>query len=324
MLSVIVIHVTSTFIYAQSDFSIAGMNPAFILNQVTRFAVPLFILLSGLSLGFSRSGTSWLSFLKGRCIKILVPYIVWTLIYWLLHYRGNPVGHLANALLRGSAAPHLYFIVILIQLYLLYPLLKRLVSRHPVPLLIGALFLSLLSQQVVQCAGRGLIPQFRLFQFLWELFPSWIFYFVLGMVIAHFGLEKLCTWCGRYLWTLLAVTFLYALWFVYEAYLTQALDTFKLSMFFFAPLVLLTALAVGQRLRGCARLSRLVSFLAARSQTVFFSHVLVLEILRRIPFLVTGMRGMAALLLVEILLSVAAAWCIDILIAKGTGLVRKQ
>ena len=68
MLAVVAIHVSSGYIYAESAFSPGGMNPAFVLNQAGRFCVPLFILLSGASLGL-RSGKEaplrfWLSRLK--------------------------------------------------------------------------------------------------------------------------------------------------------------------------------------------------------------------------------------------------------------------
>ena len=64
-LAVMVIHVTSAFIYNDSGVTLWGMNPAFMLNQAARFSVPLFLLLSGFSLGMGRS-QSYGTFLKTR------------------------------------------------------------------------------------------------------------------------------------------------------------------------------------------------------------------------------------------------------------------
>ena len=50
MLSVVMIHVSAPYINNSSIYSVANMNLAFILNQVTRFAVPLFILISVLEM----------------------------------------------------------------------------------------------------------------------------------------------------------------------------------------------------------------------------------------------------------------------------------
>lgn len=59
MTAVITIHVTSTYIGYRSNILVMGMNLAFILNQLARFSVPLFILLSGISLRLSASDDSF-------------------------------------------------------------------------------------------------------------------------------------------------------------------------------------------------------------------------------------------------------------------------
>ena len=135
MLAVVMIHVSSTFIYNESGFMLLGMNLGSMLNQVTRFAVPLFILISGMSLGISAKGGSAVSFWKRRILKVGIPYVVWFFIYDLYNH-GLDVGAyvkeclaapraLLRALSMGQSASHLYFIIILIQLYLVYPLLKK-------------------------------------------------------------------------------------------------------------------------------------------------------------------------------------------------------
>lgn len=320
MLGVIVIHVTSSFVYAQSNLSVGGMNPAFILNQIVRFAVPMFVLLSGLSLGFSHSYTGYLPFLKSRCVKIVIPYLIWSALYWLAYHRSEGIEAFARALLQGSAASHLYFIVIMIQLYLLYPLLKRLVERRPFLWLGSAFLISIVSQGAILLAGKGVIERGPLLQNLWFLFPSWIFYFVLGMATCRLDAAKLCAWCGRHLWHLLAAAAVCAGLFSYESRLTGNLDSIKFSLFVYTPLILLAILALGYRLRERAKLNRLVSFLAAHSQTVFFSHLFVLTHLRKFPLLTTGTRGMLLLLIAETVLSVLLAWLIDTLV----GLVKKR
>ena len=81
MIAVITIHVTSAYIGYQSNILVMGMNVAFILNQLTRFAVPLFILLSGTSLGLSANDDSYREFLHKRLTKIGIPYLAWTAVY---------------------------------------------------------------------------------------------------------------------------------------------------------------------------------------------------------------------------------------------------
>lgn len=323
MLSIIVIHVTSTFVYAQSGLTVSGMNPAFLLNQLVRYAVPLFVLLSGLTLGFSKSSDSPLLFFKVRFTKILLPYLFWSCAYWFVSYRHEGLASLGRALLRGGAAPHLYFIVAILQLYLLYPLLRKLIRRHPIPVLLVSLVISLASQQAHVLAGEGRLNPGPLVQNIWFLFPTWLFFFVLGMVIHRFGVEPLCAWCGRHLLFLLPLGLLSGFLLACESRLTGNLDSIKLPLFFYTPLILAVFLGLGNRLQAYNPLNRFVSFLAAHSQTVFFLHLFLLAWLRRIPLLVTGMRGMVLLLLVETVLSIPAAWLFDLMLAQGRNIISR-
>ena len=82
MLSVVMIHVSATYINKDSNYLVANCNLAFILNQVTRFAVPLFILISGTSLELSEGCDKIFYFWQKRMIKIGIPYIAWSTVYY--------------------------------------------------------------------------------------------------------------------------------------------------------------------------------------------------------------------------------------------------
>ena len=144
------------------------------------------------------------------------------------------------------------------------------------------------------------------------------------MVIHKYGVEKLFRWTDGKRCFLVAAAVLYGLWYSYESFLTQSLDSCKIQLFVFTPLVLLAGLAVGHRFQNIGQLDRLISFLADRSLTVFFSHILILRLLRRIPVLVTGMRGMALLFLLETVVSVLFAWGFDGLLSRVKGLWRRS
>ena len=73
MVAVILIHVTSTYVNAESGATLWGINLAFFLNQAARFCVPLFLFLSGLSLGLGQKDLSWPAFYKDRAKRILPP-----------------------------------------------------------------------------------------------------------------------------------------------------------------------------------------------------------------------------------------------------------
>ncbi|HHW60595.1 MAG TPA: acyltransferase [Syntrophomonadaceae bacterium] len=198
-LTVIAIHITGSYV----DF----LSSAYYANHLARFAVPLFIIISGFVLHYSnrRKEMTVLSFYQRRMDRILWPYLVWTLFYVFffppLMGQGFPwvsAAELGRHLLWGTGSYHLYFLPIIIQLYLLFPLLYRWVKKQPWVMLLVALLISLLSMslyylgmlQESQWWNDYKIPYMR-------FFPNWLFYFVLGMVAAE-RQELMNRLCKRY------------------------------------------------------------------------------------------------------------------------------
>lgn len=315
MFGVILIHVTSTYIYNESHYHVLGMNPAFFLNQAARFSVPLFLLLSGFSLGIGQKQESYPSFLKRRCSRILLPYVVWTLLYELsncgfdfqawLSRLGHPLW-LLQEFLTGQAAPHLYFIPIIFQFYLLYPLLLRWVDRRPLQSVTWALSVTLLFQGIYYLQSLGLIPGFQN-HYLWRAFPVWIFYFVLGMALQRLDLEVIRRRCQAVTVPLLTTCLLFICLYCALSSYTGALDSIKPSIILFVPLVFFCGVAVWNRLRPGPRLKAVVAALSSWSMDVYYSHVMILCLLRMVPRFQDGMSGMLLLFLATVLVSVLFA-----------------
>jgi len=167
---------------------------AYIGNQLARFAVPFFIILSGFLLYNSELKSPVLKagdFYRRRFDRILWPYIIWTCVYLLI---SGIIGHdillafsrLPQHLLWGTASYHLYFLVIMIQLYLLYPLLRTAIKKRPGLLIAGTFMLTLTVQYLlylVMTSRLSLDPAYNNFNLVF--FPAWLFYFVLGMWAAR-------------------------------------------------------------------------------------------------------------------------------------------
>ncbi len=67
-------------------------------------------------------------FLRRRAVRVVVPFVVWTLVYALAW--GEPVENLRSLLLNFNyAAGHLWFVYMLVGLYLLMPLLSPWAER---------------------------------------------------------------------------------------------------------------------------------------------------------------------------------------------------
>jgi peptidoglycan/LPS O-acetylase OafA/YrhL len=103
--------------------------------MLLQFGRELFFALTGFVLVYSalRRYPGARSFWRRRFLYIGIPYLAWTLIYWLDSVVtggvGGPHPTLTSDLLTGGASYHLYFLVVTMQLYLAFPLILRFVRR---------------------------------------------------------------------------------------------------------------------------------------------------------------------------------------------------
>ena len=179
--SVIMIHVSANYV------ELLGLG--FLMNQWSRFAVPLFLLLSGLVLHLPQAQRlSAAIFYRRRFGKILFPYLLWSVFYVLFTAFTNrlPIAwsSLPSALIYGTGYYHLYFVIILLQLYLLYPLLSKWLARTPLLCLSLSFTLTFASEIILYLAmfSKILLPHASSPIYL-VAFPSWLFFFVLGMYL---------------------------------------------------------------------------------------------------------------------------------------------
>jgi peptidoglycan/LPS O-acetylase OafA/YrhL len=134
-------------------------------------------------------------FLRRRFLLVGVPYVVWTLFY-----AGPTLVDLANRqgpgtataklgwyLATGNAKYHLYFLVVSLQAYLLFPLLRRLVRRtegHHGWLFTGSAVLqvAILTEIMYGPGQSGVVGWLK--GYCHVLFPTYQFWFVFGALAA--------------------------------------------------------------------------------------------------------------------------------------------
>ena len=87
------------------------------------FAVATFIFLSGYLT--KTDNDNWLKFYVRRITRVLVPYIIWTVIYSIPDIRSAGPSALVKNLLCANATTTLYYIFVYIQFVLLTPLLGK-------------------------------------------------------------------------------------------------------------------------------------------------------------------------------------------------------
>ena len=259
-----------------------------------------------------------------RLRRTALPYVLWSLFYFLLD-RGFQVSlllepdtlrELGRLLLLGGCASHLWFIPALLQLYLLYPLLRRLMDRRPVLTLGAGLLLTLAATLVI----LGILPLTGWWRpHLWRMFPTWVFYFLLGMALTWPRLERLTAFCGRRALPLLLLGLGAAWAYAWDAARSGNLDSIKLPLLLYTPLSLAVLLALWTYLRRIPGAGRAVGLLAETSMTVYFSHVFFLLLLRRVPALTANFPGMLGLFCLDAALSLGLA----LAFSRVSGLIRR-
>jgi surface polysaccharide O-acyltransferase-like enzyme len=193
MLGVLIIHASGAFEWKllQSQNWLSQDGLAAVLSQLSRFCVPMFMILSGYGLGYSeqRRGLQrfgldeFTTFWRRRASRVLVPYLTWSLLSLALMHRlfsaegGIAWTEIGRSLLMGGADYHLYFIAFLLQAYLLWPLLRRFSWTGVIALMLVQLIFA--SPTHVFWPGRPSIPGW--------LVIHWAGYFALGAKLAQFN-----------------------------------------------------------------------------------------------------------------------------------------
>lgn len=295
-LSVVVIHVTGPYVTVN--------RYGYIMNQGARFAVPIFVIISGLLLMYSYSGKEFKTgiFLRKRFNKILIPYLIWTLIYVLFNYR-NDIGTLmrqksqfASLLLQklkfGTADSHLYFIIIMIQLYILFPVLKKLVEKAPKVTLWVSFIITLLFHTGVYLSllHKVTLPGFVIPYY--EFFPTWIFFFVFGMYFCQrFSVltEKIRK--GRII--LIPVWFVSLMLLIADSRLTNTYgSSVRPSIVLYCITTFLFMYAVLASFRNInGTFMSIVEEISRQSFIMYFSHILIIKIIK----MVSNHLGLAGL-----------------------------
>ena len=137
IIPVVLIHYSA---YLQGIYTTSKFQLFFIaVDQLGRYCVPLFLLLSGygLALRYKNEQPIWLAFIKTRLWKLIPLYVLWSVVSYILlsvvpAWQSTGVHQpLWYQLLTGSADYQLYFVILIFQLYAVFPFFLRLVKKYP-------------------------------------------------------------------------------------------------------------------------------------------------------------------------------------------------
>lgn len=89
-----------------------------------KFSAPAFIFIIGFSLFYyHETQVNYKLYIKEKFNMLLIPYFVWSMIYIISAHSSFTFTQTLQTLLTGSAAPHLWYVVMMFQAHILFPLL---------------------------------------------------------------------------------------------------------------------------------------------------------------------------------------------------------
>jgi surface polysaccharide O-acyltransferase-like enzyme len=107
------------------------------LNSMSRWAVPVFILVSGALLVGTSRPFKWKYYIQRRVLKVVIPFLIWSLFYAYLSgwdvtgFHSSIVEERISTMWYEATYYHLGFFYYFIPLYFFVPLFRWCIRLHP-------------------------------------------------------------------------------------------------------------------------------------------------------------------------------------------------
>jgi surface polysaccharide O-acyltransferase-like enzyme len=251
-----------------------------LIRQPLNAAVPLFLALAGYFAGRASLQTAGdrRLFWRKRAVRILPPYVVWSLIYLALRSPEHLLDPLALAkdILLGSGIGIGYYVIVLIQCIAITPLLAHLKEdRHHIGVMISVTVVALAFRYFVALEHPDSL--FAEMPYYALLFTAWYPFYHLG-----FWIRRATRPLSIRRSTLGGLAALFLLMSLAEGLIlgSSGLPVFgtsqiKASSFLMsASLCALVLVSSGPRTKGV----RLLAYMGRQSYFVYLSHVAVLSV----------------------------------------------
>ncbi len=305
-LAIVLQHSIGQFAY-RKDTSLLDAYTLAATYHFIKFGVPAFVLLTGAALVYNHYGTlNYSMFIRKRSIDILIPYFLWTVIYYITMFPGKSINvewfkDVGQQLIAPTLGYHFWFIIMIFQFYLLFPLFLKVLTwairrrdQNEVstlnPLLVltalGYMFLMWVSYKYLPSHASS-YPSFM--QYLItnrnSNFLFYSFYFIFGAVIA-IELERWRKIINRsFRWNLILLIVAYG-WTGYELFIGTGYNlpinlnwstTLKPSMFMLVFAELVALYMIGMKVAQTKNtLQALTAWIGKYSYGAYLVHALLL------------------------------------------------
>lgn len=275
IIAVVLIHV-SGIMMTGNNISSRTYNAAVVINQIARFSVPAFILISGIGLTLSyKKEQGYFKFLGRRFNKIIPSYILWCLIYIYFTNKNFEINNVVNSLIYGKVFYHFYYIPLIVQFYLVYPFIYRMIGTK------RGLLASFIITFGIIIFTRYYIVSDELKWFLDKKnLLDWIFYFSFGAFIGK-NLEKFLMLTKKYKVLILILFLISTYIMLYDAASSIRIGKdLEYAVTFMRPTVVLYSMFLIFFIFSIEWkeniLMKVVKYISKSSYAIYLSHALIL------------------------------------------------
>lgn len=198
---VMFIHVSSIAVSTASKETVYY----FLLVSASRssaFVVQGFVFLSSFKLFCNKIQPQYIPYVLGKVQKIYIPYLIWNTIYYfnfMLHgYFQFFITDLITYCVNGTLSSPFYFVVFIMQFYILLPLWWKIYSSFsPLIVIPISFFLTLYSSEIIQKLHYMAFD--KNFNYPDRIFITYLLYWTLGAYVAKYRDKLLPLLAKKYL-----------------------------------------------------------------------------------------------------------------------------
>lgn len=125
-IAVIILHVCSDLLYNFNNLNNWWLGN--IVDSSVRWCVPVFLMMTGTL--FIPSTQPLNIFYKKRIIKVIIPYLIWSSIYFIINSKINPKGivDIKQIIIYGTSY-HFWYINLIVGIYFFLPMINKTIMK---------------------------------------------------------------------------------------------------------------------------------------------------------------------------------------------------
>lgn len=162
-----------------------------LFETLSRWSVPVFVMISGALLLKDQKSISYIEFLRKRAGKVVIPFVGWSILFYVYGaytgYYPASVKHAIKLFITNGISYHLWFLYMIVGMYLVTPLLQVFVKNANRKQIHYFLFLWLYASVITRLCDYYLHAHLSI-----ELFfaTDYVGYFILGYYLSNYEITK--------------------------------------------------------------------------------------------------------------------------------------